>query len=389
MSELDLRWSLLLLGAVVVAGVFAFNRLQERSFRRMAERSMPKPGDDVLMDEALSSPRLPAEAPPAPVFSPPSGAVGEAPASAPGLAAPLLELPPAPESPPPLDTFAPPLEPRPAPATTSPELAVDFPALLRAPRPLPQAALDELASLLGGLARTVEVSVMDELRGQWVGLPEMAGGRFTTLRAGLSLADRQGLASAQDLDEFSRTLRAFGARLEAEVMIPDAAPFVARARQLDELCAEVDIAVGLNVVARTGQVFQGASIWALADGAGMRLMPDGQFHAEGDAGAPQFILDNQAAEPFFAETLRTLTTPGITFVLDAPRAAGGLASFDRMVTVVRQFAQSLDGLIVDDNRRGLDEAGLDAVRRTVAEVYARMDAAGIAPGGPLARRLFR
>lgn len=386
MSEFDLRWSLLLLGAVVVAGVFAFNRLQERSFRRMAERTLPQPGDDVLMDEALSSPRLPAEPapesgraepPPLPAAPPPAAAALPQADPAPAAAAPRVAMAAAAPAPPPV------------PATTSPESATDFPALLRAPQAWSQGALDELAARLAGLLRPVDLLAMDESSGQWVDVSAEAGGRFRTLRAGLLLADRRGFASARDLDDFAQALRDCAAPVGADVMIPDAAPFEARARQLDALCAELDISVGLSVVARTGQVFQGTTIRALAESAGMRLMPDGQFHAEGDGGVPQFILDNQAAEPFFAETLRTLTTPGITFVLDAPRAAGGLASFDRMVTLARQFAKSLDGLIVDDNRRNLDEAGLDAARRAVAKAYASMSEAGIAPGSALARRLFR
>jgi hypothetical protein len=221
-----------------------------------------------------------------------------------------------------------------------------------------------------------------------VALSDQAGGRFRTLRVGLLLADRRGFASMHDLEEFSRTLRGFAARTGADAMIPDAAPFELRARQLDTVCAEVDITVGLSVVARKGQMFQGTAIRALAESAGMRLMPDGHFHAEGEGGVPRFILDNQGPEPFFAETLPTLTTPGVTFVLDAPRAAGGLASYDRMVSLAQQFAESLGGLIVDDNRRTLEEAGLDAARRVVAGAYARMSEAGIAPGSALARRLF-
>lgn len=382
MSEVDLRWSLVLLGAVVVAGVFAFNRLQERSFRRMAERALPKPGDDVLMDEALSSPRLPA------ALQPEAPALPDLPAPATAAAVPPTEavaaLPAGEDAP----AAASPASPIPASATTSPELAVDFPALLRAPQPLPQAALDELLAQLAGLLRPVELLAMEEASGQWVALSDQAGGRFRTLRAGLLLADRRGFASTQDLEEFSRTLRGFAARIGADVMIPDAAPFELRARQLDTVCAEVDISVGLSVVARKGQVFRGTAIRALAESAGMRLMPDGHFHADGEGGVPRFVLDNQGPEPFFAETLRTLTTPGVTLVLDAPRAAGGLSSYDRMVSLARHFAESLDGLIVDDNRRTLDEAGLDAARRAVAGAYARMSEAGIAPGSALARRLF-
>jgi FtsZ-interacting cell division protein ZipA len=392
----DLQWSLLLLGAVVVAGVYAFNRIQERSYRRMAERSMPQPREDVLMDEALSSPRLPPDELPGRFDRVPAG-------SLPTPQVPEPPETPAPQLPRPADAPARPparlpsatatrahqAPVQPEAATTPPETAVDFPALLRAAEPLGQAALDELEALTAGLVRPVQLNVMDEARGQWIPLPESAGGRFRTLRAGMALADRQGVARAHDLEGFASALEAFAERHGSEVVFPDVAPFEARGRALDELCGEVDIAVGLSVVARTGQSFQGTTIRALAEAAGMRLKPDGQFHAEGEGGAPQFTLDNQGSEPFFADTLRTLSTPGITLLLDVPRATGGLASFDRMVQLARQFAKSLDGLIVDDNRRSLDDAGLDATRRALAGVYARMEAAGIPPGGPVAQRLFR
>ena len=162
----------------------------------------------------------------------------------------------------------------------------------------------------------------------------------------------------------------------------------ARARELDTFCGDVDIAIGLSVVARTGQQFQGTTIRALAESSGLQLKADGQFHFEDADGVPQFTLDNQDAEPFFPDSMRNLSTTGITFLLDVPRASGAVSSFDRMVQITKKFATTLDGIIVDDNRQPLNDKGLDAIRRHLAGVYVAMENAGIPAGSPLAMRLF-
>jgi FtsZ-interacting cell division protein ZipA len=170
--------------------------------------------------------------------------------------------------------------------------------------------------------------------------------------------------------------------------LPDAATGIARAQALDGLCADVDIAIGISVIARPGTSFQGTTIRALAEADGLRLQADGVFHSETAAGVTQFTLDNQGSEPFFPETIRTLVTPGITFLLDVPRASGGIVAFDRMMQVAQQFARALDGTLVDDNRQPLNDAGVEATRRALAAVFATMESQGIVPGGPVALRLF-
>ena len=47
----DLTLSLVVLGAIAVAGVYLFNRVQERKFRRETEQSFSKPEHDALLDE--------------------------------------------------------------------------------------------------------------------------------------------------------------------------------------------------------------------------------------------------------------------------------------------------------------------------------------------------
>jgi hypothetical protein len=222
----------------------------------------------------------------------------------------------------------------------------------------------------------------------WEAAPEHGGARWRHVQVALQLVDRQGVATRAEIDHFLEVLREVAQRIGAAPVLPDADAAAAQALSLDALCAEVDIAIGISVVARPGERFAGTTIRALAEAEGLRLQADGVFHSDTAAGVTQFTLDNQDPEPFFPESIRGLTTPGITLLLDVPRASGGLVAFDRMLQVAEQLARSLGGTLVDDNRQRLDDAGLQATRRALAAVFATMESRGIAPGGPVALRLF-
>jgi FtsZ-interacting cell division protein ZipA len=362
MSELQV-W-LLVLGIVVIAGVYAFNWLQERSHRRRAEAAFDMPRQDVLMERASLSPA------PAPRFDEPQElllpeASQDDAAPAPRTAARAIRGAPEPD-----------------------ESTIDCTAFLSADAPFPQIAIDELASATTAFARPVRMFGADGSGGAWVQLGEDSGMRYRRLKVAMQLADRQGVATRAELENFTDTITAVAVRIGAAADLPDPAVCAERAKALDALCADVDIAVGINVVAHAGQMFQGTSIQALAQVDGLRLLADGLFHSESVPGATQFTLDNQDTEPFFPETIKALNTTGVTFLLDVPRASGGIAAFDRMVEVARRFAESLDGTLVDDNRQILSDSGLDATRRALVGVYATMHERGIEPGGPVALRLF-
>lgn len=372
----DLQWSLLALGAVVIAGVLVFNWYQERSHRRRAEEVFDSPPKDILFDlEERGAAPDPGSAGPdlarstavddEPVdVHPTSGESAGGAGQAPGRAAPVV-----------LD------EPGSA-------AIVDFEAILDQDEPFQEGFLVRLGQAVGGLSRTVRLAGLDERTGHWTSLDEGAAGRFRRLRIAMQLVDRQAVASRADLEEFEAAVRGVAESDGVGITMADVDAMDARARELDAFCADVDIAIGLSVVARTGQVFQGTTIRALAESAGLKLHADGQFHHEDAAGNSQFTLDNQDPEPFFPDSIKSLTTSGVTFLLDVPRAEGGVVVFDRMVQATKKFAATLDGNIVDDNRQPLNDHGLDMIRRHLLGVYAAMEEKGIPAGSPAALRLF-
>ena len=161
-----------------------------------------------------------------------------------------------------------------------------------------------------------------------------------------------------------------------------------QAAALDKFCAEVDVVVGINVIANAGQMFHGTKIRALAEAAGLHLQSGGVFHCQDEQGGTLFSVDNQESEPFLIDRIRNITTPGITFLLDVPRVANGPRVFDKMVTMSRSFADSLDGMLADDNRVLLNDSGLDRIRAQLRAIYTAMEQRGIEAGSPLALRLF-
>ena len=136
------------------------------------------------------------------------------------------------------------------------------------------------------------------------------------------------------------------------------------------------------------EFFSGTKIRALAQAAGMKLESDGVFYLRNDAGQPVYTLDNHEPMPFMPEQITTLTTSGVTFLLDVPRVAEGLAAFEAMLATARSFASTLDGTLVDDNKAPLSDEAIEKIRRQLTGILAKMEAGQIAAGGARALRLF-
>jgi FtsZ-interacting cell division protein ZipA len=204
----------------------------------------------------------------------------------------------------------------------------------------------------------------------------------------LQLADRSGAVTAQEIATFQSAVARCAAALSASAEIPESAAFVQRARDLDAFCAQVDVVVGLNVLAGAGKPITGTRLRGLAEAAGFRLGSQGAFVYPDVLGNPRFTLENQEQPAFSSESLRALSTHGVTLLLDVPRVVDGVAAFDQMVSIGRGLAASLGGTLVDDNRVEVTAQGLEQIRNQLRGIYAAMEAAGTPAGGPLALRLF-
>jgi len=201
----DFQLGLIVIGALAVAGVLAYNRLQERSARRQAQRSFAAPHADALMQEP-SERREPTLGP---AFEPVARrAQPDEPAVPDGLTDYVIDLA-LPEG------------------VSGASLMEHWDALER--------RFGRRSLLAGGEA--------GELRRFSPG----DSGRWTRIQAALQLVSRAGVVGDAELIEFRSAVESLAARIGASVAAPEMRPALDAARELDRVCAETDIQIALHV----------------------------------------------------------------------------------------------------------------------------------------------
>lgn len=359
----DLQLSLLMIGAVVVGAVFFYNWVQERRLRRRLQQSFGDAHDDVLLKGGPDStpaadrlePRLVAGTPSyrheAPGASPRAGADAEE------TAAGFDEV-------------------------------LDYVAEIAAEAAISDALVGELISRIASCGKPARARGFDPQRGGWEDIVRGAGGRYTRLRAGLQIVNRAGPVTTAQLAAFYDAIRQCAEKVPAAVECPDAQAALGLARNLDAFCATVDVAIGVNIIAPESQAFAGTRIRAAAESVGFKLEPDGVFQFRGGGRLALFTLDNHEPAPFLPESIKGLTTSGITLLLDVPRVANGGEVLARMLNVAKNLASALGGRLVDDNRATLSDAGVTRIKEQLSSIQAAMAARDVPAGGARALRLF-
>jgi hypothetical protein len=368
----DLQLGLLGIGVIVVLAVIAYNKWQELKLRRRAEAAFASSHRDVLL-RGRTEAGQDAATPPAgaPTGAPP---VGERVEHTLGDAVAESE-PPHPAS-------------EPAPPAAGLDAAVDFIIELDCARPV---AASDLAYHARGLVdealvKPVHWEAHDDARDAW--RPVAPEGRYRRLRAGMQLAARSGAVSEEDLVSFAGAMQEVALAIGATADTPDIDAALAQARELDRFCADVDVLIGLSVIGSESHTFPGTKIRALAESAGLAMGKDGRFHRLGEDGIEQFALANLEPMPFHPETVKTLQTRGVTALFDVPRVPPSDAAFRRFIDFAHELEQSLGGVLVDDNRKPIGQAALEAIMQQLDRIHATMDERGIPAGGPVALRLF-
>jgi FtsZ-interacting cell division protein ZipA len=375
----DLQVSLLIIGAIVVGGVTAFNWFQQWRLRRKLEDAFGDKPEDVLLRPVQS--REPAERV-EPHFYAPHPADVDREAEAAPVAPATVEAAPDPANAAAADTI------RDLPPVPGFDSSIDYIAAIDAAEPISGAGLAELHTRASASGKRFRVVGFNRDLGEWEEAGRLSGGRYAHLRIAVQLLSRKGIVDVVALTAISDAVRECAARFSASAHCPDINTAVVAARDLDEYCAEVDVAIGVNVVPPEGATFSGTRIRTLAESAGFKLEPDGVFHYRDEGRRTLFTLDNHEPAPFLPEQIKHLTTSGVTLLLDVPRVADGYNALDVMLRTGVQLAEGLGGSLVDDNRVPLSENSVRAIQQQLKSIHAKMEARGMAPGSERALRLF-
>ena len=213
-------------------------------------------------------------------------------------------------------------------------------------------------------------------------------GFYSQLKGCLQLADRAGPVSEVNLSKFRDMVEDFASQLNVNAECPDIGQSHTNAIALDKFCADVDVVLGINVVSKDGGAFVGTKIRAMAEASGFKLESEGMFRFRDENNATLFSLCNYETTPFSPANMRTLTTHGITFLFDVPRVANGEKVFEQMAHLAKLFASTLNGIMVDDNRVPLSDNGLKRSKQQLKNIQAAMSAHNIPAGSDVALKLF-
>lgn len=374
----DLQLSLIGLGIALVIGVFAYNKWQERKHRKLAERVFRGDHPDVLLGRQQADPPAVVGAGEERIEPGMQAAQGDADSPVATVS----------ESGAPVDLQDQRVEEEPPQELADP--AIDCVVRFESAESIGGPYLWQAQhQAMGKLSKPVCWSGVNERTGVWERLTAHGAGNYRRLRAALQLADRRGPLTDPELTLFLNGVQRLADEFLAVADMPARNDVLARAAEIDRFCAGVDIQIGVNVVA-AGAPFAGTKLRGLAEAAGMTLREDGMFHAADDEGenTTLYTLSNLEAAPFAAEEMKSYSTHGVTFTLDVPRVATGPRAFDRMIALAKQFAHSLGGTLVDDNRIPLSDSALDIIHDKIVEIEQRMAEQGLIAGGPQALRLF-
>jgi hypothetical protein len=383
----ELQMGLIGLGVALVVAVFGYNKWQEMRQRKVAEALLKPRQDDVLLGREPAGADVPA-----------GTAGGAAPAPRPAeRREPVFGEENAPEDMPVV------VEEPAAPPVRAPEggdrPAGQVPGSLLDPRlefivafelvdARPAAdVVGRQQATLERLAKAVHWVGYNDATREWERIGAASDLPVRRIRAGLQLVDRAGPVSDADLATFAGAMQELAGELPAAADMPSTR-LREQAAELDRFCAAVDLEIGINLVSK-GTAFTGTKIRALAEAAGMVLGDAGAFVRSDDEGRVQFALHNLETTPFTADSIRSVATHGLTFVLDVPRVDHGERVFQQMAELARRFAETLQGTLVDDNRQPLSDVQIDHIRREfIGKPQATMAAYGVPAGSAQALRLF-
>ena len=403
----DLTISLLAIGLGLIVMVIVFNWWQERKMRKAAEKQIPIPQDDLLMDQFEEKTvsidtstkikdvvvrheldevqfrnevefKIDIEG-----FDHGEGALDGKNES--NIEAPRAEV----EEP--ILAIEENLITEPIKTNILPEVInkdVDLTALLFLPSPFNGDQLRKFFMSMVNLDKPIFAYGLDESQ-VWQRLTrEQENSNFTKAAFSLQLADRAGPVSNETLQRFQKIVSEVAYELSAQVEWMGTHEPLEYAKALDAFCLEVDQTVGFHILNGASGRFTGTKFKGLAEANGMTLKDDGAFYAKSINEQTKFKIINMENNPFNVEMLRSIALKGVTFQMEIALTENCTETFNSMVLTAKSMASSLSAILIDDHQRELSDAKIEKIRQQLKLIQVQMTVKGIPPGSAVALRLF-
>ncbi len=265
---------------------------------------------------------------------------------------------------------------------------VDLTALLFLPSPFNGDQLRKFFMSMVNLDKPIFAYGIDESQ-VWQRLTrEQENSNFTKAAFSLQLADRAGPVSNETLQRFQKIVSEVAYELSAQVEWMGTHEPLEYAKALDAFCLEVDQTVGFHILNGASGRFTGTKFRGLAEANGMTLKDDGAFYARSINEQTKFKIINMENNPFNVEMLRSIALKGVTFQMEIALTENCTETFNSMVLTAKSMASSLSATLIDDHQRELSDAKIEKIRQQLKLIQVQMTVKGIPPGSAVALRLF-
>lgn len=216
-----------------------------------------------------------------------------------------------------------------------------------------------------------------------------AGHCYSSLQAGVQLANRAGALNEIEFSEFVAKTQALADHVSAAIDFPDMMTEVARARELDQFASDHDaqLAVKIRAVRATwspGYLTQHAAQAGFVPG----NLPGRLVLPATEAGAGPVLILQFETQAALAEDPEQSALHEFDLLLDVPQVARSENPYQRLREVAEALAKSMEGRVTDERGRPLTAETLDKIGEDLEGLYDQLEHRDLAAGSLLARRLF-
>ena len=262
---------------------------------------------------------------------------------------------------------------------------IDLTAILYANKNIHSQDLNMLKAALTHISLPSTLHGLDE-HGKWHVVDDVASEAFKQVACSLQLADRGGPVAKNLLNKFQFAVEDTGLALNTHVEWQGSGDAMQRAIELDQFCIEVDQIISVHV-AQADAPIHGTKFKGLAEANGMLLKEDGKFYFHANDMVLFTAIDSNNI-PFTAESLRSNVLKSITLQIEIPKVSNSEQVFNQMIAMAQKMANSLGANLVDDNQKPLGDLQIEKIRQQLKVIHATMVARGVMPGSQASMRLF-
>ena len=262
---------------------------------------------------------------------------------------------------------------------------IDLTAILYANKNILSQDLNTLKESLTHISLPSTLHGLDQ-QDKWQVIDTADSVHYKQVACSLQLADRGGPVAKNLLNKFQFAVEDAGLSLNAHVEWQSGVDAMQRAIELDQFCIEVDQMVSAHV-AQGDAPIHGTKFKGLAEANGMLLKDDGKFYLYANDAVLFTAIDTNNV-PFTPESLRSNVLKSITLQIEIPKVSNSEQVFNQMILMAQKMANSLNANLVDDNQKPLGDLQIEKIRQQLKVIHATMVARGIMPGSPASMRLF-